>query len=144
MRRNCTIVGCMAAVLLFALLLAGAFASRPVIHAQARGGGHARASVHGANVNRSVKVNRNVNVNHDVHVSHNVNVHQSYDRWGHPVAAAAAVTAAAVAVGTVVAALPPKCSVIVLNGVTLQQCGSNYYQPVYQGSAVQYVVVKAP
>jgi hypothetical protein len=87
----------------------------------------ARTSVHATNVT----VNRNVNVYHqDVH----------YDRWGHPLAAAAAVTA----IGTVVSALPARCSAVVLGAVTYQSCGGVYYQPVYQGSGVQYVVVNAP
>ena len=36
-----------------------------------------------------------------------------------------------------VASLPPNCSTIVVEGVTLQQCGGTYYQP----SGGQYVVV---
>ena len=35
------------------------------------------------------------------------------------------------------ASLPPNCRVVVVEGVSLHQCGSTYYQP-YQG---QYVVV---
>jgi hypothetical protein len=94
--------------------------------------GAARTSVHASNV----RVNRNVNV------SRSVNVH--YDRWGHPLAAAAAVTATAVAIGTVVSALPSRCSTLSVGAVTYQDCGGVYYQPVYQGNSVQYVVVNAP
>ena len=36
-----------------------------------------------------------------------------------------------------VASLPPKCTVVVIEGSTLQQCGGTYYQP----SGTQYVVV---
>jgi hypothetical protein len=36
-----------------------------------------------------------------------------------------------------VAALPPACTTIVIEGTTLQQCGGTYYQP----SGNQYVVV---
>ena len=36
-----------------------------------------------------------------------------------------------------VASLPPKCTVIVIEGTTLHQCGGAYYQP----SGTQYVVV---
>ncbi len=36
-----------------------------------------------------------------------------------------------------VASLPPKCTVVVIEGTTLQQCGGTYYQP----SGTQYVVV---
>lgn len=138
-----------------------------------RGGGGgrnmARSSVHGSqpranntrgrnmnsnrnrnmNSNRNVNVNRNanVNVNRNVNVNHNVYVNNrgyGYDRWGHPVAAAVGVAAAAVAVGTMVAALPKGCTTTRVGNVTYQQCGSTYYQPVYQGSTVQYVVVQAP
>jgi len=36
-----------------------------------------------------------------------------------------------------VAALPPACTVVVIEGTTLHQCGATYYQP----SGTQYVVV---
>ena len=36
-----------------------------------------------------------------------------------------------------VASLPPACTVVVIEGTTLQQCGGTYYQP----SGTQYVVV---
>ena len=39
---------------------------------------------------------------------------------------------------TYVATLPPACTVVVVEGVTLQQCGGTYYQQ----SGTQYVVVK--
>ena len=94
---------------------------------------YARASVHRSS---SVDVHRQINV--DVHDDHH------YDRWGHPVAAAAAFTAAAVAVGTVVASLPPRCSTVVVGAVTYHNCGGVYYQPVYHSTAVQYVVVDHP
>lgn len=82
----------------------------------------------------STQVNRNVNVHVDAH----------YDRWGHPVARAAAVTATAVAVGTIVASLPPKCTAVVTPNVTYQNCGGVYYKPVYQGTTIQYIVVNQP
>jgi hypothetical protein len=101
------------------------------------------------NVNRNTNVNRNANVNVNRNVD--VNVHGGYgygggyDRWGHPIATAAAVTATAVAVGTMAATLPSSgCSGISVAGVAYQHCGANYYQPVYQGGGVQYVVVAAP
>jgi hypothetical protein len=96
-----------------------------------------------ANINRDVNVN-NVNINRDV----NVNVRRDYydgwdDRW-HPVAAAAAVTATAAIVGSMVRTLPPSCSTVVVNGVSYSQCGSTWYQPQYAGTSVQYVVVNPP
>jgi hypothetical protein len=39
---------------------------------------------------------------------------------------------------TYVATLPPACTVVVIEGTTLHQCGATYYQP----SGTQYVVVK--
>lgn len=44
---------------------------------------------------------------------------------------------AIIATSTYVAVLPPSCTVIVIEGTTLQQCGSTYYQ----ASGSQYVVV---
>jgi len=107
-------------------------------HAQNRGGNRApntnatRTSVHNQNVN----VNKNVNVNANVHGGG----YDHYDHWGHPIATAAAVTAAAVAVGTMVAVLPSGCSAM----GAYQQCGNTYYQPVQQGTTVQYIVVNPP
>ena len=43
-----------------------------------------------------------------------------------------------VATTTYVATLPPACTVVVIEGATLHQCGATYYQP----SGTQYVVVK--
>jgi hypothetical protein len=47
------------------------------------------------------------------------------------------VSAAGVARRVTVAALPPACTVVVIEGATLHQCGTTYYQP----SGTQYVVV---
>jgi hypothetical protein len=127
--------------------------------------GSAQTSVN-TNVNRSANVNRNTNVNRNVNVNTNtnVNVNRNVDvnvRGGyygggyygggccyHPVATAAAVTAARVAtvavVGSMVNSLPPSCSAVSVNGLTYQQCGSTWYQPQFVGSSTTYVVVTAP
>jgi len=42
-----------------------------------------------------------------------------------------------VATSVYVAALPPACTTVVIEGTTLYQCGATYYQP----SGTQYVVV---
>jgi len=42
-----------------------------------------------------------------------------------------------VATSVTVATLPPACTVIVIEGTTLHQCGTTYYKP----SGTQYVVV---
>jgi hypothetical protein len=146
------------------LLMALALLFGQEAHAQARGGGGrggvpARSSVHTAqsgrnaninsnrNVNSNTNVNRNVNVNSNVNVNRNVGYHGGgyrYDSWGHPVAAGAAMAAGAIAVGAVVASLPPQCSTVMMGAVTYQNCGGTYYQPRYEGTTVQYVVVNPP
>ena len=71
--------------------------------------------------------------------------------WGdrdHPVAAAAAVTAAvgvtAAVIGSVVYAPPPNCSTVVVNGFSYMNCAGVWYQPQYAGAQVSYVVVNPP
>jgi hypothetical protein len=145
-----------------ALVVAAAFAGSPV-EAQRR---TASANVnHNANVNRNTNanVNGNTNVNQNVNVNRNVNIDRDVDidvncHYGgygygccynpHPVATAAAVTTAAVvtaaAIGSIVHSLPPSCTVIVVGGISYQQCGSTWYQPQFAGSSVTYVVVNAP
>ena len=118
------------------------------------GGGSARTNVQQSNANANRNVNQNGNVNRNVNVNQNVNVdrdvhvdshYDHYDRWGHPIAAAAVTTAAVVAVGTMVATIPSSgCSAVAMGGVSYQHCGSTYYQPVYSGSSVSYVVVNPP
>src|SRR4051812_30268097 len=78
--------------------------------------GAARTSVHSADVN----VNRNVNVYRGG---------VQYDRWGHPLAAAAVATAGVLAVGTMVAALPPRCSAVPVGATVYQNCEGVFYQP---------------
>lgn len=118
-------------------VLGALFASLSLCTLQAAAQAHVhrtRTSVYVAPRRTTVTVNKQVNVYAAPH----------YDRWGHPVARAAAVTATAVAVGTVVATLPPRCTVTVVGNVTYQNCGGVFYQPVYHGSTVQYVVVTHP
>jgi hypothetical protein len=59
-------------------------------------------------------------------------------------AGAVAATAAAVAIGTRVAALPGGCAATNINGITYYRCGGAYYQPVYDGPNVVYMVVNPP
>jgi hypothetical protein len=118
------------------------------------------ASRQTSNVNRSASnVNRsNVNASGnrvntgDVNVNVNRNVDIDNDccngGWGdnyHPVARGAAVAATtAVVMGAYYSSLPTGCVTVVRVGVNYSQCGSTWYQPVYSGSNVQYVVVQAP
>ena len=130
-----------------AMLALGTFVLQSSTEAQARrGGSQARASAHGSNMNRNTNVNRNanVNVNRDVDVHVHGSYGYGYDRWGHPIAATAAVVGTALALGTIVASLPPQCFATVVGNVTYQHCGNTFYQPVYSGTAVQYVVVAPP
>ncbi len=133
----------------------------PAEAARPHGSGGVRATASG-NVNRapagnrnldhSRNVNRNVNRDIDVHRDIDVDVHGGccyHDHWDdHPVATAAAVTAAvsltAAAIGSIAYSLPPSCSQVIVNGIAYQQCGSTWYQPQYAGTTVQYVVVNAP
>ena len=123
-----------------------------------RGGGHARSHAR-ANVNPGHNVNRNHNVNRDRNVNvnrdRNVNVDVDVDHRGyrhgccyhddyHPVAVAAAVTATALVVGSMVNSLPPSCQTVIVNGFAYQQCGNTWYQPQISGSSTTYIVVNAP
>jgi hypothetical protein len=130
----------------FACLLPGTLSAQ-------RYPGGARTNV---NQTRNINANRNVNVNVNRNVNVNTNVHGGYYGGGyygggccyHPVAVAAAVTATAVVtaaiVGSMVHTLPPACSVVVVNGLSYQHCGSTWYQPQFAGSTTTYIVVNQP
>ena len=150
------------------LLVAATVMSASLRAAAYRGGGgrvDRPANVQGArtnvsnrnlNDNRNLNANRNVNVNQNVNVNRNVNVNDrgyygggggcyNCNGWGHPVAAAVAVTATAVAVGTIASSLPSSgCSSVAVGGVAYQKCGPNYYQPTVQNGSTTYVVVNPP
>jgi hypothetical protein len=85
-------------------------------------------------------VNRDVNVNGGVY--NNGCCYRSGIGTAAAVATVAAVTA--VAIGSMVQTLPPSCSAVVVNGVTVQNCGGTYYQPQFSGTNVNYVVVAPP
>jgi hypothetical protein len=103
-----------------------------------------RGTVVRGDVNRG-DWNRQVNVG-------DVDIHGGYyDRAGccsRPLAAAAVVgTAAAVtaaAIGSVVYTLPPSCTVVEVNEMTYEQCGSIWYRPQFAGTTTTYVVVSPP
>ena len=108
-----------------------------------------RANVNTANINRA-NVN-NANINH-VNVNRNWNTDVDVDNgwgWGgHPVATGAAFAAGAAvtsaALGSVVYSLPAACSVVAVNGISYQHCGSTWYEPQFAGTSVSYVVVESP
>jgi hypothetical protein len=67
--------------------------------------------------------------------------------WGYgarPVARAAAVATTAAVMGSYYSALPSGCVTVVRVGINYSRCGSTWYQPVYSGANVQYMVVTEP
>jgi len=119
-------------------------------HAGGGGGGKGKHNVQASNKRADVRTNnvRSKSVN-NVNVNKNVNVNVDNNRGGwdndyHPVATAAAVTAAVVVtsaiVGSMVRTVPPGCVPVNYGGMIYQQCGGTWYQP--QGS--QYIVINAP
>jgi hypothetical protein len=123
-----------------------------------RGGGATRTSVNGnanrnTNVNSNHNVNANINHNANVNVNKNVNVNVNHSYYGGgccyyhnntaAVVAATAIVTAAV-IGSRVNTLPPACTVVIMNGLTYQQCGSTWYQPQFVGTTTTYLVVAAP
>ena len=77
------------------------------------------------------------------HKSVNVNVNRRGRRGGAFVAGAV-VGAAAVAIGSRHTHLPPSCADYDYYGRPYYHCGGVYYQPVYDGPDVVYVVVDKP
>ena len=130
-------------------------------HAGARAGGGGGGNRQVNNSNRDVRANtvRNTSVNTVnnrnviVYSYRNVNVNVDNNRgccgggWDndyHPVATAAAVTAAvavtSAVVGSMVRTVPANCVPVNYGGMIYQQCGSTWYQP--QGG--QYIVINPP
>ncbi len=99
------------------------------------------------NLNRNVNVNRDVNVDVDVHHDYH-GYHDWDDDDFHPWAVAAVATTAAVATAAIIGSyhrsLPSGCVTVIRANVSYYQCGTTWFQPVYSGTTVQYVVVAAP
>ena len=126
-----------------------------LLGAPGKGSGSARSSAR-SSVNQNTNVNRNtnVNVNRNRDIDVDVDVHHQGGYYGggccyHSgvgVAAAIATTAVVTAaiVGSRVNTLPPSCTVMIVNGITYQQCGGSWYQPQFVGGNTTYVVVIAP
>ena len=64
--------------------------------------------------------------------------HSGYYGGGAVVAGAAVI--GVIALGTVVATLPPACNTVIVNGVSYHNCSGTYYAP----SGPQYIVVDEP
>ena len=123
--------------------------------AQAAGGG-ARQSAQANNSRADARTNNfrsgSVNNVNNVNVDRNVNVNVEgggccgggWDNDYHPVATAAAVTAAvgvtSAIVGSMVQSVPPSCVPVNYGGMVYQQCGGTWYQP----QVSQFVVVSPP
>jgi hypothetical protein len=146
------------------VLVLASFALAPIAEAGRGGGGGGGARAGGGGGNRQVNNthadvrtnnvrntsvnnvnNRNTNINSNRNV--NVNVDNNRGGWDndyHPVATAAAVTAAvavtSAVVGSMVRTVPAGCVPVNYGGMIYQQCGSTWYQP--QGS--QYIVINPP
>lgn len=52
--------------------------------------------------------------------------------------------AAAIAIGSIVASVPPDCQTVSVNGVSYKHCGTTWLRPEYQGHNLVYVVVGDP
>jgi hypothetical protein len=97
------------------------------------------------NTNNRVNVNQNVNVNRNINVNGGGGYYgPSYNRGPSFAGAVAATVVTAAVIGSVTRTLPPSCAPMYVNGLTYQNCGGTYYQPQYQGSNVNYVVVNQP
>lgn len=81
-------------------------------------------------------------------VSHRHTVARPHVHYAAPVAGAvvagAAMTATALAVGTVVSSQPSGCGEQTVGGLTYLNCDGTWFQPQYQGGQVVYVVVAPP
>jgi len=144
----------LAGVLSVAIAVAGLAIPSDAFAGRDAGKGATKTNVNkAANSNKNANLNNNSNKNVNVNSNKNVNVNSNrhvdvdvdYDDHHHPIGTAMAIGATvavtAAIVGSVTPTLPPACNVVIVNGVTYQQCGSTWYQPQYVGSSVQYVVV---
>ncbi|WP_028454968.1 hypothetical protein [Chitinilyticum litopenaei] len=96
-------------------------------------------NVRNTNVN-NINIDRDVNIDVDGGGCHG----GCWDNDYHPIATAAAITATAAVIGSIVNSVPPNCVPVVYANITYQQCGNTWYQPQYQGSNVTYIVVNPP
>ena len=67
-----------------------------------------------------------------------------YGNGYHPVARGAAIATTAAVMGSYYSSLPSGCVTVVRVGINYSRCGSVWYQPIYSGAQVQYMVVAEP
>ena len=72
--------------------------------------------------------------------SYHYNRYDNYYSGGTVLAAAVA----GLAVGAMVASIPPSCTTVIRGGIEYRKCGDTYYQQSFNGPDVVYVVVPAP
>lgn len=130
------------------LIVPGSALAGPPMRGQAqmsiRGGGHGGGGHGGGGGGHNTNVNVNVN-NHGGGGGHHDDYH--HDDHHHNILGDVVVgTITGLAIGAIVtaASMPPACSDVVIGGVVYRQCGSTWYQPYYQGTTVQYIVVNPP
>ena len=136
----------LAGVLSVAIAVAGLAVPAHAVAGRDAGKGATKTNVNkAANSKKNANLNSNSNKNVNVNTNRHVDVDVDYDDHHHPIGTAMAIGATvavtAAIVGSVTPTLPPACNVVIVNGVTYQQCGSTWYQPQYVGSSVPYVVV---
>ena len=109
-----------------------------ISEAEARSGGGGRhGGGRGGRHGGSRRSHKSVNVNVDVH-------HRGGRGRGGAFVAGAIVGAAIVAIGTRHTYLPSGCTSYDYYGRPYYHCGAVYYQPVYDGPKVVYVIVNDP
>lgn len=110
-----------------------------------------------SSVNRSTRNVSSRSARQDVNINRNVNVNTSggyYGGWGgyYPAGAAFAWTTTAVMTAVVIgdivdqpqAEKPSDCEQRDVSGVAYVKCGEVWYKPMFNGTDVQYEVVKSP
>jgi hypothetical protein len=138
---------------------------RPQASSAQRGGGGANRQVRassGSSIQSASRGNSNVNRGASGNVNNvnrsgnrvntgdvNINVdggccNGGYGNGYHPVARGAAIATTAAVMGSYYASLPSGCVTVVRVGINYSRCGSVWYQPVYSGANVQYMVVSEP
>jgi hypothetical protein len=154
-----TAIAVMAAVLLAAAGVSAQRSARSNVNSNRNTNANVNRNAN-ANVNRNANANVNRNTNLNVNQNTNVNVNRDVDvnvnhngggygygccyQPGIGAAVAATAVATAAVIGTIVNGLPPSCTMVAINGISYQQCGSTWYQPRFSGSSVTYVVIAPP
>lgn len=115
--------------------------NQPIAGNPNRGGGNRINQPIAGNGNRGNINTGDINID----VDHNYGWRGgSYYRPGYGAGVVAGAAVGAAIIGSYYRVLPPRCVAIVRGPWTYYQCGSAWYQPVYLGSTVQYVVIAAP